>query len=309
MKSYTQIPNELFEDTRLTFREFKVLAALYSYKHKQSQLVYPKRETLSKRAGVSIENISRTTTNLEKLGYLTKEGNGGKSRATRYTLIDPSNSVKNDTVTNGVKNDMVGSNHVKKDRGIEHTLSPTPESARRSPRSGVEPNADTGVGKEVIKEIERTTKPIIFGNDDPAKDNTEHNSSLNAKPDWLTDSGSDDAEEDDDGSNDSFSTIQQTTASPPPLPLQGDTAVCNRHSYEWEKDYRFKPIIEIFPHTTPAQRDTGYAAYLEWIEEGYQPRDILFNAVKQAQTNNTAEDFLEFFSSISVMDQYTQKKL
>ena len=50
----------------------------------------------------------------------------------------------------------------------------------------------------------RTTKPIIFGNDDPVKDNNEHNSSLEAKPDRLTDSGSDDAVEDDDGNNDSF---------------------------------------------------------------------------------------------------------
>ena len=170
MQNFTMIPNELFEDTRLTPREFKVLAALYSYRKKGTQLVYPKRETLSKRTGISIENISRITTRLEELGLLKKEGNGGRSRAIRYTLIVPSNSVKNDTVTNDVENDMVNSNGVKNDRGIEHTLSPTPASARRSPRSGVEPYADAGVGEEIIG-----IKESIFTKEhDPVSDNTEH---------------------------------------------------------------------------------------------------------------------------------------
>lgn len=306
MKNFVMIPIELLEDTRLTFRDFKVLAALYSFRKKGTYLVYPKRETLSKRAGVSIENVSRITTRLEKLGHLTKEGNGGKSRATRYTLIDPSNSVKNDTVTNGVKNDMVSSNHVKKDRGIEHTVSPTPASARRSPRSGVEPFADVGVGEEIIKikevkEMKKTTTPIIFNKDDPVKDKTEHDSSLDSKPGWAIDFDSDD-------NVDPFSTIQQTTESSLPLPLRDDTAACNKPTYVWEKDLWFKPIIEIFPHTTPAQLEIGYAAYLEWIEEGRQPKDILFSATRYSKTHNTAADFLDFFSSISVMDQYTQKK-
>jgi Mn-dependent DtxR family transcriptional regulator len=307
MKNFAMIPIELFEDTRLTHRDFKVLAALYSFRKKGTQVVFPKRETLSKRAGVSIENVSRTTTRLEKLGLLIKEGNGGKSRATRYTLIAPSNSVKNDTVTNGVKNDMVSSNHVKKDRGIEHTLSPTPASARRSPRSGVEPFADVGVGKEVIKEIKRTTKPIIFGNDDPVKDNNEYSSSLDAKPNWAIDLGLENDKK--NGNADPFSAIQQTTVSPPPLPLRDDTAACNKPTYEWEKNLWFKSIIEIFPHTTPAQLEIGYAAYLEWIEEGRHPKDILFNASRYANAHKAAADFLYFFSSISVMDQYTPKKL
>ena len=136
-------------------------------------------------------------------------------------MIDPSNSVKNDTVTNDVENDMVNPNDVKNDRGIEHTLSPTPASARRSPRSGVEPFADVGGGEEIIKikevkEMKKTTTPIIFNKDDPVKDKTEHDSSLDSKPGWAIDFDSDDKEDDND---EPFSTIQQTTVSPPPLPL------------------------------------------------------------------------------------------
>ena len=121
MKNFTMIPNELFDDSRLKHRDFKVLAALYSFRRKGTRLVYPRRETLSRRTGISIENISRITTRLEALGHLTKEGKGGKSRATRYHLIDPSNNVDFDTVANHVGNGTVSPNHVMSDTGIEQT--------------------------------------------------------------------------------------------------------------------------------------------------------------------------------------------
>jgi hypothetical protein len=69
--------------------QIKVLIALYSFRGKSTNLVYPKRATLSKRCGYSERTISRITTELEKAGWLVKEGSGGRSAPSHYTLTVP----------------------------------------------------------------------------------------------------------------------------------------------------------------------------------------------------------------------------
>lgn len=104
MKNFTMIPNEVFQDTRLKPFQFKVLAGLYRFRNVKTDLAYPKRETLAQMQGCDPRSISRTTKELGELGWLTKIGNGGRSRATRYRMHVPKtltseNPDQSDTVS------------------------------------------------------------------------------------------------------------------------------------------------------------------------------------------------------------------
>ena len=85
MSRKTVLPNEVWSDERLTLWQLKVLGALYSFKGKGG-VVWPKKVTLAERAGVPVQHISRLTKELAALGWITKEGGGGRGAATRYTL-------------------------------------------------------------------------------------------------------------------------------------------------------------------------------------------------------------------------------
>jgi len=299
MRNFTMVPNEALEDPELTAGEKIVLIALYRYRPKNSDTVHPKISTIAKVTGMHEATISRATTKLMKKGWLTKGGNRGRSRPSLYKLHIPERLIERSTIYGKVDRKK-GDPEV---TSIKQIYSPTPATARRSPRSGVEPYADAGVGKEIID----IKESILTKEYDPVRDNTEHYSSSESEPDWANDFGSDDKKN--DNNDDPFPTIQQTTESPPPRPLRGDTVVCNQPSYGWDKDDCFKFITKVFPSITTAQRETGYAAYLEWIKEGYRPDVIFVEATEHSKTNSGAEDFLEFFSSISVMDQHTPKRV
>ena len=90
MKNFTMIPNEIFQDTRLSAFQFKLLVGLYSYRNVKTALAYPKRETLAQLIGCDPRSVSRTTKELGELGWLTKIGDGGRSRAARYQMHIPS---------------------------------------------------------------------------------------------------------------------------------------------------------------------------------------------------------------------------
>ena len=78
-------PREIIEDTRLTLWHIKVLLALYSFRNKNTDLVYPSRESITKRCGIRPNSISTTTSELVKLGWLEKTGMEGR-RAYRVTV-------------------------------------------------------------------------------------------------------------------------------------------------------------------------------------------------------------------------------
>ena len=80
-------PREIIEDTRLTLWHIKVLLALYSFRNKNTDLVYPSRESITKRCGIRPNSISTTTSELVKLGWLEKTGMEGR-RAYRVTVPD-----------------------------------------------------------------------------------------------------------------------------------------------------------------------------------------------------------------------------
>lgn len=83
------VPVEVTIDTRLTLETMRVLVTLYSFRDKNTGLAFPSREAISERCGMHPSNISDATTKLVDLGWLTKNGGGGYSKATRYTIQIP----------------------------------------------------------------------------------------------------------------------------------------------------------------------------------------------------------------------------
>ncbi len=87
---FSIVPIEMLADRRLTLWHLRVLIALLSFRSKNTDCVWPSRETLAERCGgMHLTNVSKVTSELCELGWLTKEGTGGKSRATRYRITVP----------------------------------------------------------------------------------------------------------------------------------------------------------------------------------------------------------------------------
>ncbi|MBN8477747.1 MAG: helix-turn-helix domain-containing protein [Burkholderiales bacterium] len=85
-KRYFCVPVEALTSGQLSHAEFCVLAALASFVFKEDR-VFPSRTTLAARAGVEETNVSRITTKLQALGWLTKTRKG--YRRVEYTLHLP----------------------------------------------------------------------------------------------------------------------------------------------------------------------------------------------------------------------------
>ena len=93
-------PIEVALDKRLTLRQMRVLIALLSFNGDGSNVVWPKREKLAQRANMSLEDVSKATTGLVQLGWVAKEGCGGRSAPTRYRLTIPQTVADCTTVCN-----------------------------------------------------------------------------------------------------------------------------------------------------------------------------------------------------------------
>lgn len=98
---FAMVPLAVIQDRRLTLEQTRVLIALYSFRNKTSDIVWPSRETIAGLTGMHPSNISSATTALVGLGWVKKTGDGGLSRAARYTLCDPEETVA-DQATNFV---------------------------------------------------------------------------------------------------------------------------------------------------------------------------------------------------------------
>lgn len=88
--TFSLVPVEVIRDKRLTLEQTRVLIALFSFRNKVTDTVWPSRAAIAERTGMHVSNISTATTGLVELGWLLKEGQGGHSKATRYTLCVPS---------------------------------------------------------------------------------------------------------------------------------------------------------------------------------------------------------------------------
>ena len=69
--------------------QLRVLIALLTFRAKNTDTVWPKRETLSERCGYHVNNISKVTRDLVNLGWLEKVGKGGFSKSSVYKIIVP----------------------------------------------------------------------------------------------------------------------------------------------------------------------------------------------------------------------------
>ena len=86
---FAVVPLEVVQDRRLTLEQTRVLVALFSFRNKVTNTVWPSRAAIAERTGMHPSNISSATTALVNLGWLQKEGSGGHSKSTRYTLCVP----------------------------------------------------------------------------------------------------------------------------------------------------------------------------------------------------------------------------
>lgn len=86
---FSIVPIDVFMDRRLTERQIRVLGALFSFRGRTTEIVWPSRAALAERCGLRLTDISTITRELEALGWLIKAGKGGFGRATRYTLLVP----------------------------------------------------------------------------------------------------------------------------------------------------------------------------------------------------------------------------
>lgn len=100
--TFSLVPIEVVRDKRLTLEQMRVLIALFSFRSKATNTIWPSRQAISARCGVHPSNVSAATTALERLGWLRKDGNGGRSKASSYTLcvpyLDTNTVAQQDTV-------------------------------------------------------------------------------------------------------------------------------------------------------------------------------------------------------------------
>lgn len=93
------VPIEVCLDHRLTLRQVRVLVALFSFRNKDTGVARVKRSTLAERCGFPESRISAITTSLEKMGWIEKEGKGGFSKPSSYTVTVPDLSTVTKSVT------------------------------------------------------------------------------------------------------------------------------------------------------------------------------------------------------------------
>lgn len=152
------VPIEVLLDQRLTFWQMRVLIALLSFRAKNTDTVWPKRETLSMRCGMHVSNISKATSELCELGWLTKAGCGGKSTPTRYkitvpdiqTLAESTTVVESTTPPLQTLAESTILTLAESARGKEQTIEQTNKSNKQDVHAML---AEFGVSKTVAKDF------------------------------------------------------------------------------------------------------------------------------------------------------------
>lgn len=97
------IPLAALQDRRMTYRQLVVLGALCSFRNGAEEWeIHPTREAIAQRCGLHPSVISSATSDLMQLGWLVKDGKGGFSKATRYTITVPETVTQSVTVAEPV---------------------------------------------------------------------------------------------------------------------------------------------------------------------------------------------------------------
>jgi hypothetical protein len=144
MDVFSIVPIEVFTDERLSKTDLRVLGAVLSFRNKDTNLCWPKREQIAERCGLPLCKISTATTHLVDLGWLEKSGDGGRSRSTQYKLLIPNLATKtitesvtvtkSETVTDSetkTVTDLVTKTVTKLVRGIKQTSEQTIEQTNK----------------------------------------------------------------------------------------------------------------------------------------------------------------------------------
>ncbi len=79
-------PYEILQDSRLSLRQIRVLLAILSWRKRNTNLARVSRAILSGKTGYPPQRISQITSQLVKLGWLEKHGNGGRSQWIEYEV-------------------------------------------------------------------------------------------------------------------------------------------------------------------------------------------------------------------------------
>jgi len=98
---FSKMPVEAFRDARLSSRDMRILGLLFAFANREGRC-WPSRHQLSRLSGLPVSRISTATSRLVVFGWLTKTGNGGRSRACRYQLHTPETVREMVTVTEAV---------------------------------------------------------------------------------------------------------------------------------------------------------------------------------------------------------------
>ena len=130
---YAPLPGEVLMDDRLKPTHIRVLIALYMHSNKKREAVWPKRKTLARLTGIHEATISRLTTELEQMGWVTKVGNtGGCNRPATYHVHVPDHITSNLDVTVDTNGDIQYPETVAKSTTVAKSATPTvAKSARR----------------------------------------------------------------------------------------------------------------------------------------------------------------------------------
>lgn len=83
------VPIEVIADSRLTLETMRVLLALFSFRDENTGVSVVGREAISRLCGLHPSNISAATSKLVELGWILKQGNGGGSQCSKYTITIP----------------------------------------------------------------------------------------------------------------------------------------------------------------------------------------------------------------------------
>ena len=149
---FSIMPVEVWRDRRLTLEQVRVLGALLSFRARNTDLVWPKREQIAERCGMHVSNVSQATSALVKLGWLVKDGKGGFSQATKYrvcvpdTVADSATVAERATVADSARSTVadsarstVADSATRKEETIEHTNELTILTSGSSPTPDPEP--------------------------------------------------------------------------------------------------------------------------------------------------------------------------
>lgn len=86
---FSMVPVEAAGDHRLNASHYRLLITILSFRKKNTDVASVSREYLAERSGYSVNSVSRITSQLQRLGWIEKEGGGGKGRWSDYRVTVP----------------------------------------------------------------------------------------------------------------------------------------------------------------------------------------------------------------------------